>query len=122
MTEDEFRAYVADLVEQTCGSTAALARKHNLHPKALTLFLSGTRGPSAEVARAFGFERKYVPLATPAPAVDAPTERQIALANLTAMDDDGFPDEPLPNSPNVAEQFAENAKSSVDAVPAGEGE
>ncbi len=42
-------------------------------------------------------------------SVDAPTERQVALAKLTAMDDDGFPDEPLPISRNA-----------VDAVPAGE--
>jgi hypothetical protein len=48
--------------------------------------------------------------ATPAPAVDAPTERQAALAKLTAMDDEiGLPDERLPISPNA-----------VDAVPVGE--
>lgn len=48
--------------------------------------------------------------AHPAPAVDAPTERQAALTKLTAMDDEiGLPDERLPISPNA-----------VDAVPAGE--
>ena len=64
MTEDEFREHVRALVAETCGSAGALARKHGVHPKALTLFLSGVRGPSAEVAAAFGFERQYVPLAT----------------------------------------------------------
>lgn len=91
-------------------------------------------------------------VATPAPAVDAPTERQIALAKLTAMDDEmGLPDEPLPISPNAVDAVemaafgasehacalypgedqaaeraafiagaAHEAKSAVDAVPAGE--
>jgi hypothetical protein len=64
MTEAEFRAHVAALVEESCGSAGALARKHKVHPKALTLFLSGARGPSVEVAAAFGFERRYAPIAS----------------------------------------------------------
>ena len=67
MTEDDLRAHVRDIVDQSCGSAGAIARKHGIHPKALTLFLSGARGPSAEVAAAFGYERRYMPLsATPA--------------------------------------------------------
>lgn len=75
MTEQEFRAHVAGLVEQSCGSVAALARKHKVHPKALTLFLSGARGPSAEVARSFGYERHYLPVGEARAALQALGER-----------------------------------------------
>jgi len=62
MTESEFRQHVCDLVADTRGSAGALARKHGLHPKVLTLFLSGARGPSPEVCAAFGYERQYHPI------------------------------------------------------------
>ncbi len=67
MTEPEFREYVQARVDETCGSTAALARKLKVHPKSLTIFLSGARGCSADLAAAFGFERQYVPM-TPTPS------------------------------------------------------
>lgn len=89
MTEDDFRAHVARLVEETCGSAGALARKHKIHPKSLTLFLSGVRGPSPEVAAAFGYRREYVSLAAHS-GVPSEGMREIAAERRRLVEAEGW--------------------------------
>jgi hypothetical protein len=63
VTEAEFRAHLQAMVDATCGSAGALARKHGVNPKSLTSFLCCKRGASDELARAFGYQRTFTPTA-----------------------------------------------------------
>ncbi|WEK42933.1 MAG: hypothetical protein P0Y64_16570 [Candidatus Sphingomonas colombiensis] len=123
MTEDQFRQIVADMVAETCGSAAALARKHGVHPKALTLFLSGARGASAEVAAAFGYERRYVSLAALPPSkpdavTDAAAPERVEAAHMAAFRAI-YGDRGDPSKNPVAFDFCSKVGDAVLAATAG---